>query len=244
MPSPLPTDANSIQSLNTRLAAMDASERLRWAWDTFGARAAFGTSFQGAGIVAIDIALKAGARIPVFTLDTGLLFPETYELKSKLEKHWGITIESLLPARTRAQQNQAPRPQLRKTHPHHSCNTRKVVPLRAKLQNLDCWITGVRREQSSVRAETGLLEYVEDETNPGHSLWKLNPVTDWSRTQIWDYIKANALPYNPLQDRGYRSIGCIHCTRPTAEGQDERAGRWTGFNKTECGLHTAFRRKA
>ncbi len=240
----LPSDPAGIQTLNAKLASLDASARLRWAWDTFGARAAFGTSFQGAGIVAIDLALKAGARLPVFTLDTGLLFPETYALKSKLEQHWGIAIESLVPDLTVEQQNEALGPELWKSDPDLCCNTRKVVPLRAKLQNLDCWITGVRREQSSVRADTGILEHVEDETNPGHSLWKLNPVTDWSRDRIWDYIRSGNLPYNPLQDRGYRSIGCIHCTRPVGEGEDERAGRWTGFNKTECGLHTAFRRKS
>jgi phosphoadenosine phosphosulfate reductase len=241
---PLPTDSAGIQALNTRMAAMDASARLQWAWETFGVKAAFGTSFQGAGLVAIDLALQAGAKLPVFTLDTGLLFPETYALKAKLEAHWGIVIESLLPDLTVEQQHEALGPELWKTDPDLCCNTRKVVPLRAKLQSLDCWITGVRREQSAVRADTGILEYVEDETNPEHSLWKLNPVADWSRAAIWDYIKAHGLPYNPLQDQGYRSIGCTHCTRPTAEGQDERAGRWTGFNKTECGLHTAFRKKA
>lgn len=239
----LPTDSASVAALNEKLAAMDASARLRWAWETFGERAAFGTSFQGAGIVAIDLASRAGAKLPVFTLDTGLLFPETYELKERLEKYWGISIESLKPDLTVEQQNEVLGPELWKTDPDLCCNTRKVVPLRSKLQTLDCWITGVRREQSSTRTDTGILEYVEDETNPEHSLWKFNPVTDWTRAQIWDYIKAHGIPYNPLQDRGYRSIGCTHCTRPTVEGQDERAGRWTGFNKTECGLHTAFRKR-
>jgi len=239
----LPTDTAAVAALDAKLAGMDASGRLRWAWETFGERAAFGTSFQGAGIVAIDLARRAGAKLPVFTLDTGLLFPETYALKERLEKYWGFTIKSLVPDLTVDRQNEVLGPELWKTDPDLCCNTRKVVPLRSKLQTLDCWITGVRREQSATRTDTGIIEYVQDETNPEHSLWKLNPVADWSRNQIWDYIKAHGLPYNPLQDRGYRSIGCTHCTRPVADGQDERAGRWTGFNKTECGLHTAFRRK-
>lgn len=240
----LPTDSASVAALNEKLAGMDVPARLLWAWETFGVRAAFGTSFQGAGLVAIDMAIKAGAKFPVFTLDTGLLFPETYALKDRLEARWGIAIESLKPDLTVEQQNEALGPELWKTDPDLCCNTRKVVPLRAKLQNLDCWITGVRREQSATRTDTGIIEYVEDETNPAHSLWKFNPVADRSREQIWDYIKSHDIPYNPLQDKGYRSIGCTHCTRPVADGQDERAGRWTGFNKTECGLHTAFRKRA
>lgn len=240
----LPTSPDAIAALNAKLAALDASGRLRWAWDTFGERAAFGTSFQGAGIVAIDLALKAGAKLPVFTLDTGLLFPETIELKAKLEARFGIAIESLKPDLTVEQQAEALGPELWKSDPDLCCHTRKVVPLRAKLQHLDCWITGVRREQSATRTDIGILEHVEDETNPGHTLWKLNPLADWSKEAVWAHIRAEKLPYNPLHDRGYRSIGCTVCTRPVADGQDERAGRWTGFNKTECGLHTAFRRKA
>jgi phosphoadenosine phosphosulfate reductase len=243
-PQPLPTDSESVAALNAKLEAMDATARLRWAYETFGDKAAFGTSFQGAGIVAMDLAHKAGLPIPVFTLDTGLLFVETIELKSALQDRFGIRIESLRPYQSVEEQAKDFGPELWKTDPDLCCTLRKVNPLRDKLATLHCWITGVRREQSTTRADSGIIELVGDESGDGRLLWKFNPLADWSRDAIWAHIKANHLPYNPLQDRGYRSIGCTVCTRATAEGQDERAGRWTGFGKTECGIHTFLKKKA
>jgi phosphoadenosine phosphosulfate reductase len=223
---------------DTDLTSLSATDRLRWAWDAFGARAAIGTSFQGAGLVAIHLARSANLPIAVFTLDTGLLFPETVTLKARLEVFWGITIEALQPSLTVEEQEKHIGPDLWKDNPDFCCTLRKVEPLRMRLEQADCWITGLRREQSSTRADTGVLEKHEIDGQPGRFLWKLNPLADWSRDAVWEFIRRHEIPYNPLHDRGYRSIGCSVCTKPTSEGGDERAGRWTGFNKTECGIHT------
>ena len=121
---------------------------------------------------------------------------------------------------------------------------RKVLPLQGKLADLDCWITGLRREQSDTRADIAFIELYTFDPNTGREIVKLNPMAAWSRKAVWDYLHANNVPYNPLHDQGYRSIGCWPCTAKTADAQSERAGRWTGFNKVECGIHTFMARKA
>jgi phosphoadenosine phosphosulfate reductase len=224
-----------------RLDRASTPEILRWTWDTFGKRAAIGTSFQGAGLVMMHLAKEAGLKFPVFTLDTGLWFPETYELKTRIEKFMGLQIESLVPDLTVEQQAEAMGPELWKREPDQCCTMRKVIPLQAKLADLDCWITGLRREQSQVRTNTGVVEIYE--FDPGREIIKVNPMVGWTREQVWDYLRKHQIPYNPLTDRGYKSIGCMPCTRPVNESEDERAGRWTGFSKTECGIHTFMARK-
>ena len=223
---------------DTDLTALSATERLRWAWEAFGDKAAIGTSFQGAGLVAIHLARSADLPFPIFTLDTGLLFPETVALKQRLETFWGTTIERLEPALYLEAQERHIGPELWKTDPDLCCTLRKVEPLRLRLESADCWITGLRREQSTVRSETGVLEKHQLNGAAERFLWKLNPLADWTREAVWDFIRKHGIPYNPLHDRGYHSIGCAVCTRPTGAGGDERAGRWTGFKKTECGIHT------
>jgi phosphoadenosine phosphosulfate reductase len=231
------------KSLNARFTTQPAGEILRWASDRFGPRAAIGTSFQGAGLVMLHLAKQSGLSFPVFTLDTGLLFPETLELKRRLEDFFGLAIEGLAPDLTVEQQAHIHGPELWARQPDLCCTARKVLPLRDKLLDLDCWITGLRREQSDTRSGTGIVEvYVFDEAS-GREVVKLNPMAAWSRDAVWQYIKDHRIPYNPLHDRGYRSIGCWPCTRPIAEGDNERAGRWTGFQKVECGIHTFMPKK-
>jgi phosphoadenosine phosphosulfate reductase len=186
----------------------------------------------------IDHVVKLGLDFPVFTLDTGLLFPETYELKERLERHFGIEIEGLHPEQTVEEQAATYGAELWRTNPDTCCAMRKVLPLQKKLAELDVWMTGVRRTQSGTRAATQLLELYEFDKLRGHHLLKLNPMAAWSREAIWDYIKREGIPYNALHDRGYRSIGCWPCTKLTTSSDDERAGRWEGFDKTECGIHT------
>jgi phosphoadenosine phosphosulfate reductase len=212
-------------------------EILSWTWERFGAQAAIGTSYQGSGLVIIHHARKLGLDFPVFTIDTGLLFPETVALKQRLEDFFGISIESLQPAQTVAEQHATYGGDLWMTNPDTCCTLRKVLPLQQKLSHLDVWITGLRRNQSDTRAKTGILELYEFDKLRERHLLKLNPMANWSREAVWDYLRANKIPYNPLHDRGYRSIGCWPCTKVTG-GEGERAGRWEGFEKTECGIHT------
>ncbi len=214
-----------------------------WAWKTFGNRAAIGTSFQGAGLVMMHIAQEEKLPLPVFTLDTGLLFRETVELKKRLETFFGISIESLEPEFSVDAQAARYGPELWKNDPDSCCFMRKVEPLQRKLQSLDCWITGLRRQQSDTRSSIGIVELYEFDPIMNREIVKLNPMANWKREAVWDYLKKHQIPYNPLHDQGYGSIGCVPCTSKAAQGENERAGRWTGFNKTECGIHTFMKKK-
>jgi phosphoadenosine phosphosulfate reductase len=227
-----------IRLLADKFEMASLEDILRWAWERFGTRAAIGTSFQGAGLVMIHHALKAGFNFPIFTLDTQLLFPETYALQARLEDFFNVKIESIYPEQTPEQQAAEYGPELWNRTPDLCCTMRKVIPLQKKLGQLAVWVTGLRRQQSETRKKTGILELYHFDVLRDHYILKLNPMANWSREAVWDYIKQNGIPYNPLQDRGYRSIGCMPCTRATASGEDERAGRWTGFEKAECGIHT------
>ena len=232
-----------VKSLNDRFGQQPTQEVLAWAWERFGSRAAIGTSFQGAGLVMIHLARQHGLSFPVFTLDTGLLFPETVELKRRLEEFFGFDIESLQPDLTVEEQANINGPELWKRNPDLCCTIRKVMPLRDRLSDLDCWITGLRRQQSDTRAQTGIVEVYAFDESAGRDIVKLNPMALWTREAVWKYIQDQKIPYNPLHDQGYRSIGCWPCTHKTANGENERAGRWTGFNKVECGIHTFMPKK-
>lgn len=236
-------DVQQIAELNRLFENKPTEEILEWAWEEFGPRAAIGTSFQGSGLVMIDLARKRKLALPVFTIDTGLLFAETLELRRRLEDFFQIRIESLVPELSVEEQAARHGPELWKSKPDDCCWMRKVVPLQQKLETLDVWITGVRREQSDARGRSAILELYEFDPAMNRDLLKLNPMANWGNAAVWDYLKKNKIPYNPLHDRGYRSIGCVPCTRPVEEGENERAGRWTGFQKTECGIHTFLEKK-
>ena len=186
----------------------------------------------------IDHAIRNGCNFPIFTIDTGLLFPETLELKKKLEDFWDVKIQSVHPEQTIEEQKKTMGPELWKTNPDSCCQMRKVLPLQSRLSSLDVWITGLRRGQSDQRKSTNVLEMYEFDKLRESYIFKLNPMVNWSREKVWNYINDHKIPYNTLHDKGYRSIGCWPCTKAISDGQDERAGRWEGFNKTECGIHT------
>ncbi len=233
-----------VRACNARFERASTEEILRWVWDRFGARAAIGTSFQGAGLVMMHLAKAAELPFPVFTLDTGLLFDETIELKRRLEQFFGIQIEVLEPDLTVEQQAAAYGDALWKKDPDLCCTVRKVLPLQNKLAELDCWITGLRRQQSEQRSGIDVVEVYALESAGGRDIAKVNPMASWTREGVWQYLHDHKIPYNPLHDRGYRSIGCRPCTSPSASGENERAGRWLGFQKVECGIHTFMPRKA
>ncbi len=218
-------------------------EALKWCWSNFGKRASIGTSLQGAGLVILHMAYTNGMPFPVFTIDTGVLFQETLDLKEKIEKFLSLQIESLVPEFDMAEQGQMHGEKLWLRDPDLCCHMRKVLPLQRKLETLDVWITGVRRDQSKERSKTGLVEAFQRTTSSSvQEILKVSPMADWSRARVDAYLLEHKIPTNALLEKGYRSIGCMPCTSPVAPGADERDGRWQGLGKKECGIHTFFQK--
>lgn len=209
-----------------------AEQVMGWAFRSFGNRVAISSAFGAEGMAVIDIASRIRKGFRVFTVDTEFLFPETYNLMEKIESRYGITIERAYPLLTPQVQERLHGAALWMRDPDQCCNLRKVEPLRRKLRELEAWITSIRREQTIARARAHKLEW-----DAKFGLVKINPIADWTAKQVWRYIHDHDVPYNPLHDRSFPSIGCTHCTRAVGPGEEARAGRWPGFAKTECGLH-------
>jgi len=189
-------------------------------------------SFGAEDVVLVDMLQKVSPKSDIFYLDTNLHFKETYETRDRLQQHYGVEFVQVLPKLTLEEQTAQFGDELWKSQPNQCCNIRKVDPLTDILKNYDAWITGIRRDQAPTRANSKKVEY---DTKFG--LVKFNPLASWTSEDVWNYIRSNNIIYNPLHDRNYPSIGCEHCTRQVAAGEDPRAGRWAGFEKTECGLH-------
>ncbi len=175
-------------------------------------------SFQKEESVLIDMLMRVEPEARVFTIDTGVLFPETYEVWRQIEDRYGLRIEVMDATSSNGPWTAA-----------HCCGERKVAGLDRALADAEAWITGIRREQSPTRANA---DFVERDERRG--MWKYNPLADWTERDVWRYIREHDLPYHPLHDRGYASIGCVPCTRPGSG----REGRWAGQDRTECGLHS------
>jgi phosphoadenosine phosphosulfate reductase len=205
---------------------------LGWAVEEFGADVALATGFgaEGCVLVAMLAAISPGTRI--FYLDTDLLFPETYDLRDKLAARYGVQFERRATSLSLEAQTLEYGPELWKRDPDLCCRLRKVEPLREMLSGLRAWITAIRREQSPSRSDIGVIEWDEK-----FGLLKINPLAAWTKRDVWNYITSFDVPYNPLHDHGYPSIGCVPCTTPVQIAEESRAGRWRGRRKTECGLH-------
>lgn len=230
---PLPKGGPDLAQLNRSLEPRDLDTFLGWSRAAFGAGAGLVTSFGPSGIVILDHLLRLDPSARVLTLDTQFLFAETYDLWEAVERRYGIRIEVVRPAVSPAEQERQYGPNLWASEPDVCCDLRKVQPMARAVAGLEAWYTGVRRDQSPGRAHTQLVAW-----DDRYGLFKLSPLAGWTREQVWAYIRDRDLPYNRLHDQGYPSVGCTHCTRPAA-GVDERAGRWAGQAKTECGLHWA-----
>jgi phosphoadenosine phosphosulfate reductase len=221
-----------IERLNAQFRNQSPEALLAWAAETFGTRAALTCSFGGpSGMVLLDMVSRLHKPVSIVFLDTGLLFPETYELAEVAARRYGTTIIHRRPRISVAEQDRQEGPQLFSRDPDRCCGIRKVTPLKEALRPYAAWISGIRRDQSATRATTDLVQW-----NERYGLLKLSPLAYWTEKQVWSYIHAHDTPYNPLLDQGYRSIGCAPCTQPT-NGGGERDGRWVGFAKTECGIH-------
>ena len=200
--------------------SLSAEEVLAFCLETFSDRVALACSFQKEESVLLDMLFALDPRARVFAIDTHYLFPETYELWRKVEERYGTKVEAF--------GGPPVEEGLWETKPDLYLAVAKVEPLNRALLDLDCWITGIRRDQAPTRANAPKLGW--DAT---HELWKANPLADWSDEDCWAYIRERGLPYNALHDRGYASIGDTHSTLPGVG----REGRWAGTDRTECGLH-------
>jgi phosphoadenosine phosphosulfate reductase len=208
-------------SLPADVESWPAQRILEHVLEAFPGRVALACSFQKEESVLLDMLFELEPKARVFTIDTHYLFPETYELWRQLEKRYGMTVEVF--------EGPPVEEGLWETKPDLYLAVAKVEPLTRALLGLDCWITGIRREQAPTRAHAPKLGW-----DDRHELWKANPLADWSDEDCWAYIRERGLPYNALHDRGYDSIGDTHSTQP-GKG---REGRWAGSGRTECGLHT------
>ena len=213
--------------------SMTAEECLLWAYDRFGDKLCLTCSWQKQSSVLVHMVGELGIDVPVIELDTGLFFAETYATRERLVERYAL--ELIRPeVITIAEQHRREGPNLWESNPDRCCHVRKVEPLERALKDYDAWISGIRREQSLTRKDAQRVEFSER-----YDVWKIQPLVDWDAKRVDAYIHVNEIPYNPLHDAGYPSIGCIPCTRPVSRDQDERAGRWADSDKIECGIHTA-----
>jgi phosphoadenylyl-sulfate reductase (thioredoxin) len=222
----------------TELEGAPAEAALRWAAARFPGRVGFATAFGPEGCVLLEAIAREKLAVDIFTLDTGLLFPETVELWHELERRYGVRVRGVAPALTVAEQELSQGPALWQRAPDLCCDLRKVQPLRVEMLQFDAWISAIRRDQTPERAGAGVVE-----RDPRFGLVKVNPLAAWSSADVWARVRERDIPTNALHGRGYPSIGCAPCTTAVLAGEDPRAGRWRTFAKTECGLHGRFTSK-
>ena len=212
--------------------AMSAEDLLRWGHSEFGDELCLTCSWQKQSSVLVHMVTELGLDLAVIELDTQLFFRETYDTRERLVERYGLTLERPEGISV-AEQHLREGPNLWERDPDRCCHIRKVEPLERALAPYVGWVAGIRRDQSPSRASTPKLQW-----SPRYGVWKVNPLADWDEKRVWAYIRVNEIPSNPLHEAGYRSIGCIPCTRPISPDEEERAGRWAGSDKLECGIHT------
>ena len=239
--TPVRLSEQETQQLSAQFQGKPPQQLLKWASEKFGSGLTVCSSFQAEGVSIIDMAWRVNPAIRVFTIDTGRTPQETYVLMDKIREKYGIEIEVYLPDAVEVEQ------MVKElgvnlfyksiTNRFMCCDVRKVHPLNKVLatRNIDAWVAGLRRTQGETRSKVGIVEF--DKAHGG--LVKLNPLAEWTSEQVWDYIKANDVPYNELYDKGFTSIGCWPCTRAIKPGEDERAGRWWWELDAakECGIN-------
>ena len=235
------TGRAAITDLDLFASARDLEGRppgdiVAWAAEHFAGRVTFATGFGVEGCALIDMIARRGLAVDVFTLDTGLLFFETRDLWERLQARYGVTIRAVRPEETVNEQAARWGPALWERDPDRCCQLRKVEPLGAALRGFDAWLSAARRDQTPDRARIPVVG-----RDPRFCLVKVSPLAAWSSADVWDYVRAHDVPTNALHERGYPSIGCWPCTTPAEKGEDARAGRWRGRDKTECGLHVQIR---
>lgn len=220
-----------VAAANERLAGADIPTILRWAAERFPGRVAMTTAFGYSGMVLLHHAVQHMPEMKVYFVDTGFHFPETLEFAERIRREWGLNVETLRPVLTRAELEDRLGAEPWKTDANACCEYCKVAPLFECLRHCDAWVSAIRRDQTGKRNGIRIVEITSS------SMLKLSPMAQWTSQEAWQYIRRHKLPYHPLHDRGYPSIGCRPCSAPVPEGGHERQGRWPFSNKVECGLH-------
>ncbi|MFM8282814.1 MAG: phosphoadenylyl-sulfate reductase [Planctomycetaceae bacterium] len=229
-------DASLLDELARASASLEGAEPpqiIRWAADRFGPRLTMATAFGPEGCLIIHWLARVAPTTHVFNLETGYQFPETLQLRDRLARRYGIKVALETPATTVAEYERLHGGPLYRTDPNRCCGDRKLAVIRRVLTSFDAWMSGIRRDQSIDRKGAAIVGW-----DHKFGVVKVSPLANWTKAQVWDLVVREDIPYNPLHDKGYVSIGCAPCTRAILDGEDERAGRWSGTAKTECGLHS------
>jgi phosphoadenosine phosphosulfate reductase len=227
-----PEQAESIKYWNEKLEGSSPETILRWAVATYSPKLTMGTALGSSGCVILSILANIETKIPVFNLDTGYQFPETLELLERISTKYGIEIIRRSSELSVAEYEAVHGGPLYRIDSDRCCYDRKIQILESIAPHYDAWISGLRRDQGPTRANTPVVGW-----DARFGLVKIAPLAFWTNKDVWNRIVAESIPYNVLYDHGYKSIGCAPCTRPTLPDENERAGRWSGQLKTECGLH-------
>lgn len=231
-----PLLAEDVLDLNARLEGEQPQEIVRWALEDSGLeRIAIASAFQAEGTCIIHMGVQVRPDVPIMFLETGFHFAETLAFKHRLTEQLGLNVVDLIGDHTVESQAEAYGERLYERNPDLCCELNKVIPFNRALRQLDGWLTAMRRDSAWTRRNTPIVDHYELE--PGKYIVKVNPIANWTRRDAWGYLKHHGLPRNPLYELGYASIGCSPCTRMLFPGEDERAGRWSGVGKTECGIH-------
>jgi phosphoadenosine phosphosulfate reductase len=224
-----------LDELNRSFEGAHPEEILAWAVETFGADIAASSSFQTQGVPLLHMISRVKPDLPILFLDTGYHFPETLAFRDQLVQAWGLSLRVVRAVLSRDEFVDQYGHDLYRRDPDLCCHVNKVEPMQRAVAGLRAWISGIRRDQSSARAEAQILELMSS------GEMRVHPMATWRRQDVWRYIHQYNLPEHPLLAQGYLSIGCAPCTRPVYPGEDERGGRWVGQERTECGLHTLLR---
>jgi phosphoadenosine phosphosulfate reductase len=222
-----------IRRESLRLEKAEPEEILRWASERFAPRFTMATAFGPEGMVLIHMLAEIAPATPIFNLDTGYQFDETLKLREEVLARYGIAVEMKRPATSVEEYERANGGPVYRANPDQCCFDRKIKVLQSAVVGMHAWASAIRRDQSADRAAAPIVGW-----DKKFSLVKVSPLANWTKQQVWGLITKHNIPYNPLHDQGYTSVGCWPCTRAVLLGEDERAGRWSGTAKTECGLHT------
>lgn len=231
-----PTDElmEELRQASEQLETASPPEILRWAIDRFAPRFTMATAFGPEGMTIIHMLAQIAPETPIFNLDTGYQFQETLELRERVKQRYGIEVEYKRPALSVEEYEAANGGPVYKTDPNRCCFDRKLSVLHEAARGQYAWASAIRRDQSPDRAKAPIVGW-----DRKFQLVKVSPLANWTKKEVWSLISAENIPYNPLHDQGFPSVGCQPCTRAVLVGEDERAGRWSGFKKTECGLHSS-----